>query len=239
MRNAFLFVFATVFLFCAPVLAEELTGKVVGIADGDTVTVLTPQMEEIKVRLAGIDAPEKDQPYGQKSKQMLSDLIYNRTVRVEKEDIDKYGRTVGHIYLGNTDINILMISQGGAWAYKQYLGPKDTAFVDAEEAARKDSAGLWALQADQITPPWEFRHKDNVSQNVVSSDPLFEPIPMPVYLEEANDNPPPAVAQTYQPEPEPASSGRACCKHCSKGVPCGNSCISASKTCHQPPGCAC
>jgi|CXWL01.1.fsa_nt_gi endonuclease YncB( thermonuclease family) len=152
----------TVLALCFVVLsalAEDYNGKIVGVTDGDTVTLLTAQMEEIKIRLAGIDAPEKDQAFGQKAKQMLSDLIFNREVRIEKEDVDKYGRTVGHIYLGDLDINLLMISQGGAWAYRQYLGPKDQDFIVAEDAARKDKAGFWALQDDQIMPPWEWRHR--------------------------------------------------------------------------------
>jgi endonuclease YncB( thermonuclease family) len=242
-----------------PALAEEYKGRIVGIADGDTVTLLTAQMEEIKIRLAGIDAPEKDQAFGQKSKQMLSDLVFNREVRVEKEDVDKYGRTVGHIYLGDIDINLLMISQGGAWAYRQYLGPKDQGFIAAEDAARKDRAGLWALQDDQIMPPWEWRHggkeatapaavvctmdaklcPDGSSVSRTGSNCEFAACPE-TFAPSDPVTSYTAPAQSYsRPTAVPAAEGKTCCKHCSKGIPCGNGCISASQTCRKPPGCAC
>lgn len=140
-----------------PVGAAELNGRVVAISDGDTVTLLTPAKETFKIRLAGIDAPEKGQPFGKKSRQLLADLIFDKDVRVVQKDIDKYGRIVGAIYLGDEDINLLMVSRGGAWAYRRYLGPGDTVLIAAEDAARQNRLGLWALQDDQIMPPWEWR----------------------------------------------------------------------------------
>lgn len=158
------------FLFLSlPCYAGEITGRIVAVSDGDTVTLLTPSNEQIKIRLAAIDAPEKNQPFGQKAKQMLSGLIFNREVRVEERDIDKYGRIVGRIILHGTDINLLMVSRGGAWAYRKYLGSKDHAFIEAEEAARNNKAGLWALQKDQIMPPWEWRHRPKSQQSGSSS----------------------------------------------------------------------
>lgn len=151
-------------LFTLPCHAEEMIGKIVGISDGDTATLLTPDKVQVKIRLYGIDAPEKDQPFGQKSKQMLSDLIFDKNVKVWKEDTDKYGRTVGRIYLNSTaltpkiDVNLSMISQGGAWAYRKYLGQGDQSFIHAEESAKKNKLGLWGLQEDQIMPPWDWRY---------------------------------------------------------------------------------
>lgn len=132
--------------------SEIITGRVVAVYDGDTVTVLTPLKEEIKIRLAEIDAPEKNQPFGQKSKQMLSDLVFDKEVIVLKQDTDRYGRTVGKIFI---NANHRMVEQGGAWAYRQYL--EDVNLLNVEQQARENQTGLWALQTDQVIPPWEWR----------------------------------------------------------------------------------
>lgn len=136
--------------------AATITGKVVGVTDGDTITVLTPLNEQLKVRLTEIDAPEKDQPYGHTSKQSLSELAFDKDVTVETDSKDQYGRTLGRVFVGQTDVNLQLVKNGAAWAYKQYL--KDEAIQKAEDEARKAKTGLWALQPDQIMPPWEWRH---------------------------------------------------------------------------------
>lgn len=141
--------------------ADTLKGLVVGIADGDTFTLLTEQKTQYKIRLAEIDAPEKDQPFGMKSKQMLSDMIFKKAVLVVVQDIDRYGRTVGRIYTDTLDVNLAMVLNGGAWAYLHYL--KDARILTAENKARQLKAGLWSLQADQIIPPWEWRHNKQLS----------------------------------------------------------------------------
>lgn len=105
-------------------LAQSLTGRVVGVADGDTVTILTPERRQVKIRLGQIDAPEKAQPFGQRSKQSLSDLIFDREVRVQVETTDRYGRTVGRIFQDNLDVNLEQVKRGMAWAYRQYLTDK-------------------------------------------------------------------------------------------------------------------
>ncbi len=94
--------------------AQTYNGKVVGIADGDTFTLLTTDKEQKKIRLAEIDTPEKAQPYGQKAKQALSDLIFGKEVIVKQNDIDRYGRIVAWVYQGETDVNTEMIRQGAA-----------------------------------------------------------------------------------------------------------------------------
>jgi len=150
------FVFSLLLLATTPTLAATLSGKVVSVADGDTITILTPDKEQVKIRLNEIDAPEKDQPYGQKSKQSLSDLVFGKDVSVEWQKTDKYQRTLGRVFVGDTDVNLQQVKNGAAWAYTQYL--TDDRIKQAEDEARAAKVGLWALQVDQIMPPWEWRH---------------------------------------------------------------------------------
>jgi endonuclease YncB( thermonuclease family) len=84
------------------------------VSDGDTLIVLTPEKQQIKVRLAEIDAPEKSQAYGQRSKQSLSDLAFGKQARVEKQDRDRYGRVVGKVYVGSLDVNAEQVKRGMA-----------------------------------------------------------------------------------------------------------------------------
>lgn len=98
---------------------QYISGRVVGIADGDTLTVLTPAQEQVKVRLAEIDAPEKAQAFGQVAKKSLSDLAYAKTVEVRVVTTDRYGRTVGAVTVEGQDINRLQVERGMAWAYRK------------------------------------------------------------------------------------------------------------------------
>lgn len=100
--------------------AETITGVVVGVADGDTVTVLDEQWRQHKIRLAGIDAPEKRQDFGNRSKQSLSDLAYRRQVVVETGTTDRYGRAVGKLLVGGQDVNLEHVRRGMAWHYAAY-----------------------------------------------------------------------------------------------------------------------
>lgn len=138
-----------------PVYAQTLKGRVVGVTDGDTIKLFVGGRNEYKVRLGEIDAPESGQPFGQKSKRMLSDLVYNRTVTVRVTDVDRYGRSVGVIQTGNTNINAEMVKRGGAWAYRRYLS--DQRYLLWERQAQQSRRGLWGLQADQIMAPWDWR----------------------------------------------------------------------------------
>jgi endonuclease YncB( thermonuclease family) len=142
-------------LLSTPVAAETLTGRVVGVTDGDTIKLLVGGRNEYKVRLGEIDAPESGQPFGQKSKRMLSDLVFRRTVTVRVTDVDRYGRSVGVIQAGNTNINAEMVKRGGAWAYRRYLS--DQRYLLWERQAQQSRRGLWGLQADQIMAPWDWR----------------------------------------------------------------------------------
>ncbi|MCX7799429.1 MAG: thermonuclease family protein [Fimbriimonadales bacterium] len=131
-------------------------GRVVGVTDGDTLRVLVqdPTPREIRVRLHGIDAPERSQAFGSRARQELSKLVFGKTVRVEKVDTDRYGRTVARLFVDGTDVNAEMVRRGFAWWYRRYA-PDDLELRRAEEAARASKVGLWRDRSP--TPPWEFR----------------------------------------------------------------------------------
>lgn len=131
------------------------TYKVIAISDGDTVAVLCSNNEQIKVRLAEIDAPEKKQAFGTKAKEALADKIFDKEIRLEGTKKDRYGRVIGKIYLGDRYINEEMIAEGWAWHYTEYS--KSPELEAAQQHAKKHKLGLWA-DADP-TPPWEFRKK--------------------------------------------------------------------------------
>jgi endonuclease YncB( thermonuclease family) len=156
--------FATIFLFLTFNLnAATLQGKVVSVADGDTLTVLDDNRTQHKIRLQGIDAPEKAQAFGQKSKQSLNQLVHSKMVTVEFEKKDKYGRTVGKVLLNGTDVCLEQIKLGMAWHYKQYQSEqskedRDT-YAQAELTARTQAVGLWKDKSP--APPWEFRRQRN------------------------------------------------------------------------------
>jgi endonuclease YncB( thermonuclease family) len=146
-------------LIAIPAQADTLQGRVVRIADGDTVTVLDSSKIQWKIRLMGIDAPEKKQAFGNKSKQHLSDLVYNKHVTVEYSKQDQYGRTVGKIVVDGIDANLEQVKAGLAWHYKKYQkeqSPEDQVlYSQAEDQARVAKLGLW-LDMDPIAP-WDFR----------------------------------------------------------------------------------
>lgn len=147
--------------------ADTLHGRVVGIADGDTVTVLDDTNTQWKIRLMGIDAPEKKMPFGQKSKESLSALVFNKQVYVDFNKRDRYGRTVGKILVDGTDANLEQVKAGLAWHYKQYEREQSVAdraaYAQAEELARTERRGLWA-DADPI-PPWDWRHQQKAENH--------------------------------------------------------------------------
>jgi endonuclease YncB( thermonuclease family) len=119
---------------CAQTYASTIyEGKVIGVSDGDTVTVLMSR-HQIRVRLVEIDAPEKRQPFGERSKQSLSDLVYGKQVKVNQEDRDHYGRVVGRVYAGGLDVNAEQLKRGMAWVYRQYN--RDKSLLALEQEAR-------------------------------------------------------------------------------------------------------
>ncbi len=132
--------------------AETIEGEVVAIADGDTLSVLVNRTQ-IKVRLAEIDTPEMRQPWGTRARQALADKVFRKTVRVDVSDIDRYGRSIGKIWLDDRDINRELVAGGYAWVYRQYM--TDRSLLKDESEAREAGLGLWS-QPDPI-PPWDWR----------------------------------------------------------------------------------
>lgn len=150
-------------LVCAAICAgaADLSGRVVGVADGDTITVLTTSNTQFKIRLSGIDAPEKNQAFGQRAKQSLSDLVFNRQVIVLTHKKDRYGREIGKVLVDGLDANLEQIKRGMAWHYKAYEREQSEEdremYSAAEVTARRQRVGLW--RDDSPSPPWEFRRR--------------------------------------------------------------------------------
>ena len=142
-------------------VSETYQGRVVGVSDGDTITVLDSTNSQHKVRLSGIDAPEKKQAFGQVSKQNLSSLVFGKTVTIDTRKLDRYQREIGKVVVDGRDANLAQVEAGLAWHYKQYArdqAPADRlAYSDAESLARAAQKGLWR-EATAI-PPWDFRHQ--------------------------------------------------------------------------------
>lgn len=144
-----LFAFMPLILF-----AQVLTGRVVKIADGDTFTLLVNGSEQVKIRLDGIDAPEKGQAYGDKAKEYLSSMIWREPVTVNVKSKDRYGRSIGKVSTPTiSDVNLEMIRAGYAWQYRDYNN--DKTYTAAENQARKNMRGLW--QDKNPIRPQDFR----------------------------------------------------------------------------------
>jgi micrococcal nuclease len=135
--------------------AQTITGKVVSIADGDTITVLHDR-KQYKIRLYGIDCPESRQDFGARAKKFLSDMVFGKQVQVVHKDIDKYDRVVGMVYIGNTSVNQELVGAGLAWVYHQYCKENFCReWSDLEARAQASGIGLWS-HPDPI-PPWKYR----------------------------------------------------------------------------------
>lgn len=142
-----------------PASAGQIVGKVVSVADGDTVTVLDANNQQHKIRLSGIDAPERAQPFGRQAKEHLATLVAGAQVTVETSKIDRYGRSIGKVFAQSRDINLAMVAAGLAWHYKLYENEQPTAdrplYSAAESMARDQRLGLW--RDPQPVAPWEWR----------------------------------------------------------------------------------
>ena len=156
--NKIIVLLLSITLSC-PLLADTLSGKVVKITDGDTVHVLQDNHIREKIRLAGIDAPERKQAHANKAKQYLASLIGNEVVTVEFNKRDRYGRIVGKIIHNDSDINLEMVKAGYAWHYKKYQKEQSAddrlSYRVAENSARTHEMGLF--QANNSIPPWIWR----------------------------------------------------------------------------------
>lgn len=160
--------------------ADHITCKVVGVSDGDTFTCLTDAKKQIKVRMAEIDTPESKQPYGTRSKQALSDLVFGKQVAVHVQETDRYGRSVGRVHVGDVDVNAQLVSQGAAWVYRQYS--KDKSLLVLESQAKAAKRGLWSLPESDRMPPWEWRkaaRDQRQEKREASSAPVTEKRPAP------------------------------------------------------------
>jgi micrococcal nuclease len=145
--------------FACAVFAADYTGKVVGVTDGDTITVLHNVRDE-KIRLNGIDCPEKAQAYGHKAKEAASALAFGKEVTIQTHDLDKYGRTIGDVILANgKNLSQELVREGMCWWYRKYA-PGNTVLEGLEAKAREAKRGLWA--DPNPIPPWEWRRMRKV-----------------------------------------------------------------------------
>ncbi len=132
---------------------------VIAIADGDTLTVLCNDNQQIKIRLAEIDAPEKTQPFGNRSKQSLADMCFQKQAEIKPQTKDRYGRTVARVICDGTDANADQVKRGMAWVYDKYA--KDRSLYALQDDAGAAKVGLWA-DADPVKP-WEYRKSKRVN----------------------------------------------------------------------------
>jgi endonuclease YncB( thermonuclease family) len=136
-------------LLMGSLCAEPIVGKVVGVADGDTLTVLDALKHQHKIRLSGIDAPEGGQAFGNRSKEALSDCAFGKQATVDGDKSDRYGRRVGKVMVNSVDCNLRQVELGLAWHFVKY------AYAAAEVAARAAKRGLWI--DPHAMPPWDWR----------------------------------------------------------------------------------
>jgi micrococcal nuclease len=153
-RYRYLFLLILTISFLSFQVISTINGKIVGVSDGDTVKLLTADFTEIKVRLEGIDCPEKNQAFGQKAKQFTSDLCFGKQVSFQKTGQDRYGRSLGYIILPDgRNLNKEILRAGFAWHYKKYNQSKELA--DLEKEAKAAKRGLW--YDPNPMAPWDFR----------------------------------------------------------------------------------
>lgn len=162
---------------------SAVEARVVGVQDGDTLTVRVPGQAQEKVRLVEIDAPEQGQAYGAVAKRRLSDMVQGKTVRLERQGEDRYGRTLARVYVDDQDVNKALVRAGAAWVYTDYS--TDASFGPLQTTAQAQKAGLWALQEDQRVAPWKWRSDVRAARRAAEEPP-------PVQVAEADL--PPALA---------------------------------------------
>jgi endonuclease YncB( thermonuclease family) len=145
---------------CAASLAGQLHGQVIRVSDGDTLIVLDAQRQQHTIRLAGIDAPEKSQPFGPESRDHLAQAVLNQAVTVAYDKHDKYGRIVGKVLAQGVDANLAQLQAGWAWHYRQYQREQSaedrSLYSETESLAREAQKGLWQGNTPP-EPPWDYR----------------------------------------------------------------------------------
>jgi len=139
----------------SPLNTPNQNGKVVKIIDGDTFDILTKEKKTLRVRMNGIDCPERKQDFYQSAKNALSGYIFNKEVKLSITGYDRNKRAIAMVYHNGDNINLAMIRSGFAWHFKKYS--TDTSFAKAEQQARLARKGLWSM--DHPVAPWEFRKK--------------------------------------------------------------------------------
>ncbi|WP_154878204.1 thermonuclease family protein [Enterobacter hormaechei] len=158
--------------FCSLILivmafsaSADISGRIVRVLDGDTVEMLEPGNQLTRIRLAGIDTPEKSQPFGQRSRQELSSMVAQRHVTVTGSDKDRYGRLLGTVWIGVTDVNAEQIRKGLAWAYRYHGKPTRPDYAVLETEARLQSVGLWSEPGQTERWRWHSLHQDGLKKN--------------------------------------------------------------------------
>ena len=142
--------------------AYEIVGKVVSIADGDTVVILDDTKTQHKVRLSDIDAPENKQPYGTMARQQLSNYVFGKEVIADCREKDKYGRDLCTIRIGDLDVNAEMVSTGAAWVYIKYNTREELPAL--QDAAKEAKRGLWSLTESQTIEPEQWRRGERTQK---------------------------------------------------------------------------
>ncbi|HYO90503.1 MAG TPA: thermonuclease family protein [Pyrinomonadaceae bacterium] len=191
----------------APKAATEqagvIQGKVVDLGWGDSLTVLDAQSKRHRVRLLGIDAPEKEQSFGPAARQKLSALVFGKTVAVKYQKIDRSGRPLGKVLLGTTDVNLEMLKAGLAWYYANDSDLPESdrpLYAGAEQEARRASRGLWQDETQQ--PPWEFRAFRKQAVPTTTAASLEPPLtPEDVVVPEQTSAPDKEIKNPEQPAP--------------------------------------
>lgn len=136
-------------------LLSTFTAKVVRVSDGDTITVLTDNNQQIRIRLDGIDCPESGQPFGNRARELTAKLVAGKEVRIEKSGEDRYGRTLGYVWIGDKCVNHELLKAGLAWHYKYFN--KDPKFAEMENKAKAAKLGLWS--EPNPVAPWDWRRR--------------------------------------------------------------------------------
>lgn len=153
-----------------PVTAEEISGTVIKVFDGDSLIVAPAQGERIEVRLAGIDAPEKNQPYADNARAALRGMVLDQKLKLEVLDIDRYGRRVARAFRvsDRMDVNAELVRRGHVWVYRRHA--YDASLYDLERAAREKKLGLWALPESEREPPWRWRREHPPEHHAAGPD---------------------------------------------------------------------
>lgn len=168
-KFALYLLFISLLLLPSTTLANTITGTVVSVADGDTITILTKQNKKLKIRFHGIDTPEKKQAYGQQAKKYTASKVAGKIVTIRPETTDKYGRTVATVFVNGSNLNEQIVADGYGWVYRKYCKQsycKD--WLKLEENAKSFYFGLWA--DPNPVPPWEWRKAKRNSSNNRSSN---------------------------------------------------------------------